>query len=97
MPFSDQAVIGDNFRVHLRLTGLASAPLASRTSTLGALLPEHELLHLVLHGRDRVVGRTEPGDGLALLVDDKLGEVPLDGAEDRGVKSLRLRNTIHDI
>ena len=89
MPFSDQVVIGDAFRVRLRFTGLHFST-ARLYDVYAALRPEHELLHLVLHGRDGVIGRAEPGDGLSLLVDDKLGEVPLDGAEDRGVKSIKL-------
>ena len=41
----------------------------------------HELLHLVLHRRDGIFVGTKPRHGLALLVDNELGEVPLDVAE----------------
>ena len=43
----------------------------------------HEFLHLVLHSRNGIVGGAEPRHGLALLVDDELGKVPLDVAERR--------------
>ena len=52
----------------------------SKAAYINLLWLCHELLHLVLHCRDGVVGRAEPRHGLALLVDDELGEVPLDVA-----------------
>ena len=40
------------------------------------------LLDLGLHGGDGVVPRPQPGHGPPLLVDDELGEVPLDGVDE---------------
>ena len=52
------------------------SPLA--TSQLGE---SQILLDLGLHGGDGVVPRPQPGHGPPLLVDDELGEVPLDGVD----------------
>ena len=57
------------------ISPLALSPL---TSQLGE---SQILLDLGLHGGDGVVPRPQPGHGPPLLVDDELGEVPLDGVD----------------
>ena len=68
-------------------------PCITSCQLLRHLRLRHELLHLVLHGRDGVVRRAEPRHGLALLVDDELGEVPLDvaGRKKAGLAKLLFR------
>ena len=53
----------------------------------------HELLHLVLHRRDGIFVGAKPRHGLALFVDDELGEVPLDvaGRKKTGLAKLFFR------